>query len=337
MNQEILIRYIRKELSEEEVKPVEDWLEADPANRLVFKNVFFAQQALADLKLIDGINTEEALSTLKTAVDRKRRKEQNRYKRKALKQAVIVFLIPLLVLTGYLIPRSTAQQASHLVEVSTNPGVVSVFELPDRTKVWLNAGSKLVYPSDFDQQERWVELSGEGFFDVKRGDKPFIVKIDADYSIQVVGTTFNVQAYADDDFIKTTLLNGSVQLNFLSENNLKEKYHLEESELSSYSRNLREMKVQKTDIDAAIAWKYGRIILENCPIEEVLQVLSRHYNVKFNVRNEQIYQSSITGKFDNEQLDQVLSCIKEATGINYKFKKPVITPEGMSEHEIILF
>lgn len=336
MNQGILTRYIRKELTKDEMKSVEEWLDANSENRVVFKNFFFAQQAFSDLKLIDAIDTEEALINLKTTIYRKKRRENSRYKRKALQLTAAVLLIPLFILIGFLIPRS-AVQPTHLVEVSTNPGVVSVFELPDSTKVWLNSGSKLIYPSDFDQKKRWVELSGEGFFDVKKGDKPFVVKIDADYSIKVLGTTFNVQAYADDNVIKTTLLNGCVQLNFRSSDDLKQKSYLKESESSCYSRELRDMKIMKTDVDAAIAWKYGRIVFDNHPIEEVLQILARHYNVKFIVRNDQIYKSSITGKFDNEQLNQILSYVQEATGINYKFKKPIVTPDGISQHEVILF
>lgn len=337
MNQKILTRYILGKSAKDEVKSVENWLEADPENRVLFRHFFFVQQVSFDLLLMDSIDTEEALIRLKTTIDKKKKKEKNRYRLKVLKRIVAVLLIPLLILTGYFLPRSKVQAISHLVEVTTNPGVISAFELPDSTKVWLNAGSRLVYPSDFSQKNRWVTLNGEGYFNVKKREKPFEVKIDSAYSIKVLGTTFNVQAYADDDFIKTSLVNGRVQLNFLSMNNLEEICCLKESESSFYSKELRNMKIEKTDIDADIAWKFGRIIFDNHPLKQVVQILGRHYNVEFKVLNNSIYKSAITGKFDNEQLPQVLNYIKEATGIKYKFKKPVISPDGISQYEVILF
>ncbi|MDD2437640.1 MAG: DUF4974 domain-containing protein, partial [Massilibacteroides sp.] len=184
---------------------------------------------------------------------------------------------------------------------------------------------------------RWVALDGEGCFVVNKTKTPFVVKIDSAYSIKVLGTTFNVQAYADDGYIKTTLLNGSVQLNYLSSNNLGHVCFLKESEASLYSRERRTMNIGITDVNVDIAWKYGRIFFDNHSLRQALRVLSRHYNVDFKVLNENVYKSAITGKFDNEQLHQVLNYISKATGIKYKFIKPVITPNGMSKQEIILY
>lgn len=337
MNRKILTRYIFGKSTEKEMRSVEKWLEADPENMTLFRHFYFSQQAFFDLQLMDSIDTEEALIRLKTTVYKKKKKEKNQYKLLIIRRVAAALLIPLLILAGYFLPRSESKDLPHLVEVTTNPGVISVFDLPDSTKVWLNAGSKLVYPSDFNQRNRWVRLSGEGFFKVKKRKNPFEVKIDSAYSIKVLGTTFNVQAYADDDFIKTSLINGRVQLNYLSTNNLEETRCLREKETSFYSKELRNMKIEKSDIDVNIAWKSGRIFFDNHTLKQAIRILRRHYNVEFKVLNESIYKSAITGKFDNEQLPQVLNYIKEATGIKYKIKKPALTSEGKSQCEVILF
>ncbi|MDD4514041.1 MAG: DUF4974 domain-containing protein [Massilibacteroides sp.] len=316
------------------MEKVEAWRKASPENELLFKKLFFVQQASADLHIIDSIDIDEALIRLKSTVNKKEKKNQTRLL--FVKLAAAILLIPTLVLIGYYIPRPTTQVIPHLVEVSTNPGVISTFILPDSTQVCLNAGSKLTYPSDFGPEKRWVNLTGEGYFNVKKRENPFFVNIGLTYSIKVLGTQFNVCAYADDDFIKTTLVNGRVQLNYQSANDIEKVSFLKENEASFYSKVYKGMKIKNADIDADIAWKYGRIVFDNQPLKQVIKTLSRFYNVTFIVQNKNIYKSAITGKFNNEQLPQVLSYIKEATGIKYKINKPVVTPDGISKVEIVL-
>lgn len=337
INPDILLKYIHQELSSEEVKDVEAWIDANTENRVLLTNLFLAYQTYADKQLFDKIDTHEALIRLKTTIYRKKKKKENKKTIRIARQIAAIALIPLLILAGYLLPHADTETTPYLVDIATNPGVISRFELPDSTEIWLNAGSKLTYPSDFNLKNRWVTLNGEGYFNVKKKGIPFEVKVDSAYSIKVLGTTFNVQAYSDEKHIRTTLLNGCVQLNYLSENTTMETCYLRKNESSYYQKDNRNMMVKPANIEHEIAWKNGRIIFENRPLREVLHVLSRHYNVEFTVLNDQIYKSSITGKFDNEQLPQILNYINEATGIKSKYNKGVPTSKGLIKNRIILY
>lgn len=339
MDRYILTHYIQGELSEEKMRLVEEWIAATAENKEIFKNFYFAQQASQDLTLIDSLNTDLALRRIKSIVQENKRKKSAQAPRQTrfVRWSAAVIVVPLLILAGYLLPHPSSPVPVHLIEIESNAGVVSSFVLPDSTRVWLNAGSKLSYPSNYSRENRWVTLSGEGYFKVKKGTSPFDVKIDSTYTIQVLGTTFNVQAYIEDQFIKTTLLQGSVRLTYLASNNRRQEYLLKEKESSFYQKASGIMEIRNTDMDVDTAWTTGQIVFDNHSIEQVIKVLSRHYHVQFKVLDKQIYQSVITGKFDNEPLPQILSYIQAATGIKSQFKKTQITQDGISKQEILLF
>jgi len=141
--------------------------------------------------------------------------------------------------------------------------------LPDGTKVWLNAESSLSYPAKFGNEERRVELKGEGYFEVaKDKTKPFIVSTE-NQKIEVLGTHFNVNAYDDEPSIKTTLLEGSVKVNnkFLKPG--------QQSILTAQS-----FTIVNVDVEEAIAWKNGVFLFNNENIKSALQKLARWYDVE---------------------------------------------------------
>ena len=212
--------------------------------------------------------------------------------------------------------------------VRTNPGVVSAFDLPDGSKVWLNANSELRYPSDFNADTRTVELTGQGYFEVtKNAHKPFIVKADKDYSVEVLGTSFNVSAYKDESMIETTLVEGSVKLNVVS-GGKRMTQMLKPNEKAEYQKGAGKIKVFGVNTEYDTAWKNGEIIFRNHPMDKVLKTLERHYHVVFEVKDNEILKSIITARFKDEQLPQVLEYLKLASGIQYAIHKPTVKDSG---------
>lgn len=151
--------------------------------------------------------------------------------------------------------------------------------LPDGSHVWLNAASSLRYPVAFGKQERLVELSGEGYFEIVHNKKkPFKVKT-ADQQVVVLGTHFNVNAYPEDHVSKTTLLEGSVRI-IAPALNRQEKGNVilvpgQESVLVG-----NQLQVQQADLEAAVAWRYGNFIFEGENIRSIMKKISRWYNVE---------------------------------------------------------
>ncbi|RXG12873.1 FecR family protein [Leeuwenhoekiella aestuarii] len=180
--------------------------------------------------------------------------------------------------------------------------------LADGSQVYLNAGSTLEFPNVFTGATREVRLTGEGFFDVaKNPQKPFQVHT-GPLTVAVLGTRFNVKAYAESGFIETALEEGSVGLH---QNKIhKSGMVLIPGELASYNRNTQEFTKKAGNIEQEIAWIYGELLLDNTPCTEILKKLERHYNVKIHNHYPQLAQQSFSGavKLDLgiEQLLQVL-------------------------------
>ena len=147
--------------------------------------------------------------------------------------------------------------------------------LSDGTKVWLNAGSSLHYPVAFVGNARRVSLSGEAYFEVaKQAGKSFVVEA-GDAEIQVLGTHFNVNAYGDENAVRTTLAEGIVKVSKAGESRL-----LKPGEQASLYKQTGEIKVSDADVELAIAWTNDLFHFDNTNIELIMREVSRWYNVE---------------------------------------------------------
>lgn len=145
--------------------------------------------------------------------------------------------------------------------------------LPDGTKVLLNAASSLKYPTTFNQKNRRVELIGEAYFEVsKYPGKPFLVEVNGQQEIEVLGTHFNVKAYTDDQDIRTTLLEGSIRLTYKTKHVL-----LKPGEVAI--NDLKEtLAVKPADLETIMAWKNGYFVFNNENIKDIMKQLGRWYD-----------------------------------------------------------
>jgi len=170
--------------------------------------------------------------------------------------------------------------------LSTPMGGQYQLSLPDGSKVWLNSGSSIRFPTAFIGKERVIELKGEAYFDITENKKmPFIVRTNNSMDIKVLGTQFNVMAYDDEKSINTTLLEGSVQI-------LKESgtAFLEPGQAAILNKGTGKIKVAEADIDDAVAWKNGYFIFSNENIESIMRKVSRWYNIEVD------YQGNLSNK-----------------------------------------
>lgn len=151
--------------------------------------------------------------------------------------------------------------------------------LPDGTKVWLNSASSIKYPTAFIGNERRVDLTGEAYFEVaKNKDKPFYVSIH-NVEVRVLGTHFNIAAYADDNDITTTLLEGSVQVK--NNDNLS---IIKPGYQAIVNNNTNTIKVKQANIEKVMAWKNGYFIFDDEDIAAIMKKVSRWYDVEVEYR-----------------------------------------------------
>lgn len=181
--------------------------------------------------------------------------------------------------------------------------------LPDGTKVWLNASSSITYPINFANDRREVQIEGEAYFHVKKDLKrPFTVQAEKT-SITVLGTQFNVSAYPEQKHIKTTLVEGSVQL---QRGNLVCKLHPGE-EANSTKGDLEQIKIHTVDVEEAIAWKNGYFYFHNENVKEAMEKIARWYNVEV-VFQGNVSKKGLDGTISRlENLNQLLQAL-EMTG-----------------------
>jgi ferric-dicitrate binding protein FerR (iron transport regulator) len=195
----------------------------------------------------------------------------------------------------------------------TNPKGSNVIGmvLEDGTKVWLNAGSSLTYPVAFIGTERKVTITGEAYFEVTKNKlKPFKVTRDK-MEVEVLGTHFNVNAYGDQPFVKVTLLEGAVKVNNGNTSGLLKPG--QQANIGDNKINVR----SDINVDQVMAWKNGYFSFDKATAIEVMQELSRWYNIEV-VYEGQVPDQLFGGELRrNSKLSSVLK-ILEKSGVNFR-------------------
>lgn len=195
--------------------------------------------------------------------------------------------------------------------------------LPDGTKVWLNAASELQFPTVFTGAERLVELNGEGYFEVAAdADQPFIVKT-ASLRVEVLGTHFNVKAYADESTTNTALLEGSVKIVTANGSNSL----LKPGDLAKVTADHNISITKDSDMNLAVAWKDGFFAFRNADIAVILREIGRWYDVEINYEGP-VTRRRFTGKVSRSySLAETLS-ILEASDLHFRQagKKIIVLP-----------
>lgn len=189
--------------------------------------------------------------------------------------------------------------------------------LADGSKVWINSGTELEFPSKFNNDTRDIYVNGEIYIDVHQSTKqPFIVHT-ATFDVEVFGTSFNVSAYDDDDETSVVLVEGSVKLNSQG-NSVK----MRPNEMAKFST--AGFSKQEIDVSLYTSWIKGVFIFDGTPIAEVLKKVGRYYNISFS-EIQSIPDNKITGKlYLSENIDDVLSSISILTSSEYKREDNII-------------
>lgn len=198
--------------------------------------------------------------------------------------------------------------------VETPLGMRSSLTLPDSTKVWLNAGSKISYPVLFSNDRRSVTLSGEAYFEVKKDKEwPFVVNT-KHMSILVTGTSFNCNAYPENEQVQTVLVEGAV---ILANQSATELASMNPGELATFDNDNQSITKTKTDLQKYIAWKNGKLMFRDDKMNKVVEKLERWYNVEFEIADKEIADYVYTATFIDESLDQVLKMLTLSAPIRY--------------------
>lgn len=216
---------------------------------------------------------------------------------------------------------NSGKQEMQMNEVVIPYGKKSELLLADGTQVWLNAGSRMAFPSKFTGKNREVFLEGEAYFEVAESkEQPFIVKA-GNLDVKVLGTHFNVSAYPTDATIETVLLEGSVALEKPKTFGLgKTEVVLKPSQKARFKKEENEFTVtDETDVDIYIAWTYGWLKYERESLRSVLRKVERYYNVEIQLPDNYPGDDQISGKLDlKESLDELMVVLADASRFEYR-------------------
>lgn len=184
-------------------------------------------------------------------------------------------------------------EETRYTEIVVPLGQMTRINLSDGSNVWLNSGSVFKYPAEFDRSSRKVYLDGEAFMEVARNKhQPFVVNAKK-FSVEVLGTSFNVLAYSGDDHASVTLVEGSVHIH-------SEDRKWDKTLLPGQSAELRQgnfPEIENVNTDFYTSWKEGKIIFRKEPLEEIARKMERWYNVEIRFKDEELKSLVFSGTF----------------------------------------
>jgi hypothetical protein len=215
------------------------------------------------------------------------------------------------IVDGKLVYNESTDQISYNT-MSTPKGRIFQITLPDGSNVWLNSASSIRYPTAFKGNNRKVEIKGEAYLEIARNPKmPFYVVLENNAAIQVLGTSFNVNAYADEENIKTTLIEGAIEVKS-PQGTVKRLLPGEQAQLMG-----SDIRVVDANIEQVIAWKYGVFDFTGKELKTVLREVARWYDLEV-VYEVEPAAGEIVGKMQmNLALPQVMNILK-GLDINYR-------------------
>lgn len=297
MDRYILTRYFLGQSPEVEKEEIRQWLETDEVNRQVFINerIRFDASLLVD---------EQALA----------RKKYFHLSPRIVRYVGIAASVLFLLGGFYAYDSYRNEQLLHAIQTVYVPvGNRTNIILPDGTSVWLNANTTLRYPIAFSSKNREIILNGEAYFEVVKDKKPFIVKTDK-YNVEVLGTTFNVEAYADKPAFRTMLYNGKVKLYNSTD---PETVFLSPGQTAQLVGG--RLEVSSTTDGNSCRWKDGLIYIENKSFDAVMELFEKFYDVRIVVNNQKVGDLGYHGKLRiSDGVDHALRVLQNDFPFTYK-------------------
>ena len=244
-----------------------------------------------------------------------------------MRNVAAVILLPMLAVTFYYYNQTVELKSIPVnqLELIAAFGTQTKVVLCDGSEIWLNSGSKLVYPEKFTEDNRVVSLYGEGFFKVQSDSKHrFDVKTSSGVVVSAYGTEFNVEAYEDEENISATLIKGSIGVEVPD---INQKQFVQPGEQLVYSKETKEMHVKEVNVLTETGWKEGKLVFRRTPMIDVVNSLIRKFNVDIELQGEELYDYSYSATFTTESLSEILSLLEKTAPI----KCLVIEPKLQSK------
>lgn len=309
------IDYLEEELLNELSGPGRQALDELTSENQVADNF---HRLLREMKLTSGIEQkglamkEDILKRVNELIDK-----ENRKRLRLRISSVAASILVLLGISNYLSYHYGFSQVNSQIVEMTNPlGMRSSLTLPDGSKVVLNGGTTISYPSFFVSKNREVKIKGEAFFEVVTDEKrPFIVEAE-NIQIHVLGTEFNVKAYEEEDRVEVSLVKGRVGVRQVHQTEL---IPISSGQQVYFDKNARMFSIRDINLLHYTSWKEGVYYFNALPLKEIARQLERGFNVDIHIDSPGMEQIVLTGDFvRGENLEQILRIMTADQRMKYR-------------------
>ncbi|MHC1732213.1 MAG: FecR family protein [Bacteroidales bacterium] len=335
MNRELLNKYLNNRCTESELKQVLAWFESSGEQEVARE--YFRQfwESIKDESFSAETDYDEILDAVHHRINLQKQpdypKPELSVARSVLREAFMrhfrnaaaILLIPVLGLSIYFFSMYNSVRSDRSAsvksfnEVFSSVDAITKVVLPDSSVVWLNHSSSIRYPVEFGRKNRNVELKGEGYFEVASSpEKPFVVKAD-NINVVATGTTFNIMAYAEDNRIETSLIEGRVELHVTPDKQESKVLKMNPEDLIVYVKDSGELTRLTIKDEYYFSWKDGKLVFTAEPMYEVVKKLNRWFNADIEILDPRVGDLTLTATFVNESLTQVLDLISMVSPVQY--------------------
>ncbi|WP_288731496.1 FecR domain-containing protein [uncultured Parabacteroides sp.] len=317
MRIELLHRLIAGTTTEEENRQLMEWF-----RQCASKEEFFMLFETAWRESPDEMPRdvqERMYRRLSRELDEKKTKTillRSRFSWKVWPQIAVACIIIVLGLVNYRMSDKQKQLSTQNFMVLAEKGQRAFITLPDSTKVWLNSDTKISYPADYGLKERNVTLVGEAYFEVaKNPDKRFIVEAKG-MQVEALGTSFNVNAYQNDNKIIASLFSGSVRVSYDRHVAILKPHESVKVDLLNRSFS----RYKDESMQNIALWRKNEITFDGESLEEITHIMSRLYNTTICIEDESLKKVCYIGTIRNNNLENFIDIINLTTPVVYENK-----------------
>ncbi|AWW32787.1 hypothetical protein DN752_23040 [Echinicola strongylocentroti] len=326
-----IARCLQGEASEDEKREVDSWAKQSEQNEYEYERLrAYWKKPIRDPQLVN--HEEQKAQIWQSFLEQQEDIPQRKTSRGWLRMVAAFLLLAcgsfLFYQSDYIFQKADPDSPLWITKANQK-GQKSQIQLPDGSKVWLNADSKISYQEVFSDTARVIQLGGEAFFDVVRDSlRPFIVTTEG-LNVRVLGTQFNVEAFEGERDITVSLLEGAVEVHSSEEDSNEGisiqpengiSFIKQENIFQRFSKSSHKEKFNK-----AISWKEGVLIFEGVDMSVFIQEISRWYGVSVVVKGTPTDDWDLKGQFNNEYLSNILEAVSYSKGFEYEIEDKLVT------------
>ena len=329
----IIAKYLAGEASPQEESDLRHWVDLSPENAAYFEEAYATWEQIALLPDAKSFDLDRAWSEIRsragianaTPATRVRSLSRNYLLMRVAAAVVVLAGLGWALYTWVILPGTQPE----LLTLRTDAEKAHFF-LPDSSEVWLNAFSELKYAAGFEGETRSTNLKGEAFFSVKRNEaKPFEV-VAGETRTRVLGTSFNVRAFAHEAQIDVSVASGKVAFGTTDQ-----QVTLAAGNQATFRIEEKALETAPLAAGNAHAWQSGRLVFDNSELQAVAQDLSRYFGVEIAFEDPTLGRCHYSGSFDRPELAYVLEVIAATVNmqVDIQNKRVIFSGRGCGQQE----